>query len=224
MTPKAASHVHTGSYSESTLIEATTALREQMGTNASLGFFFATHEWAENLEDSLELIRLHGHVPQLVGCSGFGVLGRRAEVEQPGFSLLLLSLPAGSFKTFAVTEDDLDAADDAPSWHRFTGIPADKAHAWIVLTNPAFEGLENWLATWNQAYPGTPTVGGIAGAPNNEYFLVKDGDVVDAVLVAVGFTSGITVEPLVSQGCRTRSEEHTLNSSHRSLSRMPSSA
>jgi small ligand-binding sensory domain FIST len=202
MTPKAVSHVHTGSYSESTLIEATTALREQMGTNASLGFFFATREWAENLEDSLELIRLHGHVSQLIGCSGFGVLGRRVELEQAGFSLLLLSLPAGSFKTLAITEDDLDAADDGPFWHRFTGIAADKAHAWIVLTNPAFEGLEDWLATWNQAYPGTPAVGGIAGAPDHEYFLVKDGDVVDAVLVAVGFTSGVTVESLVSQGCR----------------------
>ncbi|MBW0001078.1 MAG: FIST C-terminal domain-containing protein [Verrucomicrobia bacterium] len=202
MTPKAVSHVHTGSYSESALIEATTALREQMGTNASLGFFFATREWAENLEDSLELIRLHGHVSQLIGCSGSGVLGRRIELEQAGFSLLLLSLPAGSFETFAITEDDLDAVDDASFWHRFTGISPDKAHAWVVVTNPAFDGLEGWLATWNQAYPGTPTVGGIAGAPDNEYFLVKDGDVVDAVLVAVGFTAGVTVESLVSQGCR----------------------
>src|SRR3954470_8503749 len=151
MTPKAASHVHTGPYSAPALIGATKALRERMQVNASLGFFFATRDWTENLEDSLELIRLHGRVPHLVGCSGFGILGTRVEVEQAGFSLLLLSLPAGSFETFVLGEDDLDAADDGAYWHRFTGIGAEKAHAWIICANPTVGGLESWLRTWNEA-------------------------------------------------------------------------
>ncbi|MBV9489027.1 MAG: FIST C-terminal domain-containing protein [Verrucomicrobia bacterium] len=202
MTPKAASHVHTGPYSESALVTASARLRAQMGTNASLGFFFATREWRENLEDTLELIRLHGHVSQLIGCSGFGVSGTRVEVEQAGFSLLLLALPSGSFETFVLGEDDLDAASDGHHWHQFTRIGPEKARAWIVCMNPTFEGLENWLQTWNEAYPGIPTVGGVAGATDNEYFLFKDGEVVDAALVAVGFKPGVIVEPLVSQGCR----------------------
>jgi small ligand-binding sensory domain FIST len=188
-----------------------------MQVNASLGFFFATRDWTENLEDSLELIRLHGRVPHLVGCSGFGILGTRVEVEQAGFSLLLLSLPAGSFETFVIDENDLDAAVDGSFWHRFTGIAPKKAQAWIVLTNPTLDGVESWLETWNQAYPGTPTVGGIAGAADNEYFLVRDGEVVEAGLVAVGFRSGIVVEPLVSQGCRPIGEPMPITKAEENL-------
>ncbi len=202
MTPKAASHIHTGPYSAAAVIEAARALREEMGVNASLGFFFATNEWAENLEDSLELVRLHGHVPELVGCSGFGVLGTRTEVEGPGFSLLLLSLPAGSFRTFAFSEEDVETAADGAAWHRRTGVPAEAAHAWVVLTNPTFEGLEPWLVGWNEAYPGVPTLGGIAGGGDGEFFLLKDGGVTEAPVLGVVFTANVGVVPLVSQGCR----------------------
>ncbi|HEY0793365.1 MAG TPA: FIST C-terminal domain-containing protein [Chthoniobacterales bacterium] len=202
MTPKAASHVHHGPYSEGDLIEASKSLRDRMGVNASMGFFFATQGWSENLEDSLDLIRLHAHVSQLIGCSGFGVIGSRTEVEQAGFSLLLLSLPAGSFQTFGFTDTDLDLAGGAAYWHRKTGIPADKARAWVVVANPAYGRLESWLATWNEAYPQVPTMGGIAGVSEGEPFMVKDGEVTDAVVLAVAFKSGVVIQPLVSQGCR----------------------
>ena len=95
MTPRAASRVFVGRYSEDAVIGVARDLREEMGTNASLGFLFVTQEWRPQIEDTLELVRLHGHVPQLVGCSGWGVIGKKREVEgEPGFSLLLLSLPA----------------------------------------------------------------------------------------------------------------------------------
>ena len=112
MTPRAAARVFVGQYSEKAVIEVADSLRHEIGTNASLGFLFLTQEWRPHLEDTLELIRLHGHVPQLVGCSGWGIIGSRREIEhQPGFSLILFSLPAESFSVVQISETQAEESD-----------------------------------------------------------------------------------------------------------------
>jgi small ligand-binding sensory domain FIST len=203
MTPRAASRVFVGRYSEDAVIGVARDLREEMGTNASLGFLFVTQEWRPQIEDTLELIRLHGHVPQLVGCSGWGVIGRKREVEgEPGFSLLLLSLPAGSF---TVTQIDENAALESPGpdfWHTSTGVAPSEARSWIILANPYFGGVETWLEDWSAAYPHVPVLGGLASARNAEIFLMRDGDISPAPLLAIALKQGLVVLPLVSQGCR----------------------
>ncbi|HEX7193683.1 MAG TPA: FIST C-terminal domain-containing protein [Chthoniobacterales bacterium] len=203
MTPRAASRVFVGRYSEDAVIGVARDLREQMGTNASLGFLFVTQEWRPEIEDTLELVRLHGHVPQLVGCSGWGVIGKKREVEgEPGFSLLLLSIPAGSF---TVTQIDEKAALESPGpdfWHTSTGVPPSEVRSWIILANPYFGGVETWLEDWSAAYPHVPVLGGLASARNAEIFLMRDGDISPAPLLAIALKQGLIVLPLVSQGCR----------------------
>jgi small ligand-binding sensory domain FIST len=203
MTPRAASRVFVGRYSEDAVIGVARDLREEMGTNASLGFLFVTQEWRPQIEDTLELVRLHGHVPQLVGCSGWGVIGKKREVEgEPGFSLLLLSLPAGSF---TVTQIDENAALESPGpdfWHTSTGVPPSEVRSWIILANPYFGGVETWLEDWSAAYPHVPVLGGLASARNAEIFLMRDGDISPAPLLAIALKQGLIVLPLVSQGCR----------------------
>jgi len=203
MTPRAASRVFVGRYSEDAVIGVARDLREEMGTNASLGFLFVTQEWRPQIEDTLELIRLHGHVPQLVGCSGWGVIGRKREVEgEPGFSLLLLSLPAGSF---TVTQIDENAALESPGpdfWHTSTGVAPSEARSWIILANPYFGGVETWLEDFSAAYPRVPVLGGLASARNAEIFLMRDGDISPAPLLAIALKQSLVVLPLVSQGCR----------------------
>ena len=192
-----------GRYSEDAVIGVARDLREEMGTNASLGFLFVTQEWRPQIEDTLELIRLHGHVPQLVGCSGWGVIGRKREVEgEPGFSLLLLSLPAGSF---TVTQIDENAALESPGpdfWHTSTGVAPSEARSWIILANPYFGGVETWLEDFSAAYPRVPVLGGLASARNAEIFLMRDGDISPAPLLTIALKQGLVVLPLVSQGCR----------------------
>ena len=78
MKPRAGSRIFTGTYSEESVVEVSEGLRNELGCNASLGFLFVTQEWRSHLEDTLELIRLHAHVPQIVGCSGWGVIGVRS--------------------------------------------------------------------------------------------------------------------------------------------------
>ena len=192
-----------GQYSEEAVIRVAQELRQELGTNASIGFLFVTQEWRPQIEDTLELVRLHGHVPQLVGCSGWGVIGKNREIEaEPGFSIILLSLPAGSF---AVSQIDEDAALESPGpdfWYGSTGIAAGDVRSWIILANPYFTGVEAWLEEWSRAYPKVPVLGGLASARNAEIFLMRDGSISSAPLLAIAFKQGLIVLPLVSQGCR----------------------
>src|ERR1700738_4790698 len=139
MTPRAASRVFVGRYAEDAVIEVARDLRQKMGTNASLGFLFVTQEWRPHIEDTLELIRLHGHVPQLVGCSGWGIIGSRREIEhEPGFSLILFSLPAESFSVLQISEVQIEESTGADYWRSTTGLSSKDVTSWIVLANPFF--------------------------------------------------------------------------------------
>jgi small ligand-binding sensory domain FIST len=203
MTSRAASRVFVGKYSEQAVIEVAETLRQEIGTNASLGFLFLTQEWRPHLQDTLELIRLHGHVPQLVGCSGWGVIGSRREIEhQPGFSLILFSLPSDSFAVVQIHEAQTEESTGADYWHAATGLSAADVRSWLVLANPYFGGVESWLDEWGRAYPHIPILGGLASATNSEIFLLRDGDISAAPILAIALKKGLVVQSLVSQGCR----------------------
>jgi small ligand-binding sensory domain FIST len=203
MTPRAASRVFVGNYSEKAVIEVAASLQHEIGSNASLGLLFLTQEWRPHLEDTLELIRLHGRVPQLVGCSGWGVIGNRKEIEQePGFSLILFSLPPETFSVMEISETAIEESTGADYWRATTGLSTKEVTSWIVLGNPYFGGAENWLDEWSAAYPGVPIIGGLASSSNSEVFLLKDGEVSVAPVLAIAIKPGLLVRSLVSQGCR----------------------
>jgi small ligand-binding sensory domain FIST len=203
MIPRAAARVFVGKYSEPAVIEIAASLCQEMGTNASLGVLFLTQEWRPHLEDTLELIRLHGHVSQLVGCSGWGVIGTRREIEhEPGFSLILFSLPAKSFSVLQISETQIEESTGGDYWPTATGLTAKEVTSWIVLANPYFSGAESWLEEWGAAYPGIPILGGLASSSNSEIFLLKDGEVSSAPVLAIAMKQGLVVRSLVSQGCR----------------------
>ncbi len=203
MIPRAASGILAGGYSEKAVIDIARSLREELGSNASLGFVFLTREWRPYLEDALELIRLHAHVPQLVGCSAWGVIANRTEIEQePSLSLTLMSLPADSFAVIEVSEEQIEESIGPEYWHAATGLAANAVTSWIALVNPLCSGFESWLESWGAAYPACPMLGGLASSTDPDYFLVKDGELSDAPILLVGFKPGLAVRSLVSQGCR----------------------
>jgi small ligand-binding sensory domain FIST len=202
MTVKAASFLYAGVYSEEQVVSLAEKLRNELGANAALGFVFVTSDWQPHLEDTLELIRLHAHVPRLVGCSGSAVIGFETELEgQSGLSVMLLVLPEDSFDVFSISEEDIDS--NAPeSWHELTNIRPEASRGWIMLANPALHDLEEWLGSWNSAYPEVPIVGGLAAGKQSEYFLFRDGELTTASILLVGLKSPLQLRALISQGCR----------------------
>ena len=218
MTPRAASRIFVGKYSEKAVIEVAESLRHEIGTNASLGVLFLTQEWRPHLEDTLELIRLHGHVPQLVGCSGWGIIGNRREIEhEPGFSLILFSLPAESFSIVQISETQMEESTAGEYWHTTTGLSVKDVTSWIVLANPQFGGTESWLEEWSTAYPKVPIMGGLASSTGSEIFLLKDGERTNAPVLAIAMKQGLLVRPLVSQGCRPIGEPSPITKAEQNL-------
>jgi small ligand-binding sensory domain FIST len=203
MIPRGAARIFAGGYSEKAVIDIAESLREELGSNASLGFVYFTREWRPYLEDTLELIRLHAHVPRLVGCSGWGVIGNRTEIErEPSLSLTLMSLPTDSFSVVEISEAHIEESTGPDYWHAVTGLAADAVTSWVALVNPLCSGFENWLAGWSAAYAACPILGGLASSTEPEFVLVKDGQVCDSPILAVGFKPGLAVRSIVSQGCR----------------------
>ena len=203
MVPRAAARIFAGGYSEKTVIAIAESLRDELGSNASLGFVYFTREWRPYLEDTLELIRLHARVPRLVGCSGWGVIANRTEIErEPSLGLTLMSLPTDSFCVVEISEAQIEESTGPEYWYAATGLTADAVTSWIALVNPLCNGFERWLAGWSAAYPASPMLGGLASSTEPEYFLVKDGKVCDSPVLVVGFKPGLAVRSLVSQGCR----------------------
>jgi small ligand-binding sensory domain FIST len=202
MTVKAASYLYAGTYSEDQVVALAQKLRTQLAGNAALGFVFVTADWQPHLEDTLELIRLHAHVPRLAGCSGSAVVGSQTELEgQSGLSVMLLVLPDDSFELISISEEDADMSPPS-SWHQLSRIEPEASRGWIVLANPAMGELEDWLTNWSLAYPESAVVGALAAGKQSEYFLFRDGELTSASILAVGLKSPLRLRAMVSQGCR----------------------
>ncbi len=218
MPNRAASCLVLSRFSEETVKQAARQTRGELGADVSCAFVFFSADYAEHLEDFLELVRVYGQVPLLIGCTGSGLIGTRHEAEgQPGFSLLLLSLPATKIHVHEWTQTDVEASTSPAFWHQETGVGPDGVSAWIVLAHPAQLDVERWLAEWNLAFPGIPALGGLASGDDGGILLCRDGSIVKGDALAVGLSGGVRIQTIVSQGCRPIGEPLTITGAKQNL-------
>jgi small ligand-binding sensory domain FIST len=211
MPNSAASRLVLGGFSEQGVTEAAREALHEVGGHASCAVVFATADYREQLPDFLELIQVHGHAPVVVGCSGTGLIGTNTEAERAsGFSLLLLDLPDTTLTPFTFTERDVEESSGPGFWQMETGVGADDVDAWIVLGDPMRLDIDRWLHEWNVAYPGVPSLGGLAsgGARGDDTFVFHNREVLAGGGVALGLRGGVRLHPLVSQGCTPIGEPH----------------
>jgi small ligand-binding sensory domain FIST len=100
---------------------------------------------------------------------------------------------------------------DGDGWRAATGVAADEVETWITLANPFGVPVEPWMNAWNAAFPGVPSLGGLGsgGPQGEEIFCFHDRELIEGG-VALGFSGGVRVETLVSQGCRPIGEPLTV--------------
>ena len=218
MRNRAASRLVLSEFSEEMVTKAARQTRAELGAEASCGFVFFSPDYAEHLENFLELVRVYGQTPLLLGCTGAGLIGTRHEAEgRSGFSLLLLSLPKTKLHIFEFSQSDVEAASGPGFWQMETGVNADEVEAWIALTHPARLDCERWLADWNVAYPGVPTLGGLTSGGQDNLVLCRDGGIIAGDALALGFSGGLRVQTIVSQGCRPIGEPLTITGAKQNL-------
>lgn len=212
MTNRAISRIILGAYSEPMVVETAREALREIGGKVSCGFIFVSADYEPFLPDLLELIQLHAHVPILVGCSGAGLIGSSQEEEfSTGFSLLLLHLPNTKIHAFRLPAVG-DGGELTPDRVReLVGREAAHCSAWVFLGNPYTLAVEPWLDAWNAVFPGVATVGGLAsgGRRGDSAIVFHERRVIDGGVV-LGFSGGVEVATLVSQGCRPIGEPFTI--------------
>ncbi len=202
MPNSAASKLVLTAYSESVVAEAARSALHEVGGRVSCAFVFCSADYRAQLGDFLEVLQVHGHIPLIVGCSGAGLVGTGEEAEgASGFSLLVMHLPDTQLVPYSFSSANAPGWDDADAWRTAVGGNAD---AWMLLADPTAVPSEQWLATWERAFPGTPCFGGLAsgGREVEDMFVFRDHALLDGGGVALGFRGGVEIQTLVSQGCR----------------------
>jgi len=219
MSTYAASRLVTGSFDEKLVRETAEELRDQLSGKPTFGMVFVTPDYAEKSTELLELIRVYGHVPTLIGCSATGLIGPTQEQEEgSGFSLMMVSLPGGKATAFAFDQNEVEEAGGNDFWYAKTGLRPEGMKAWLVFLNPFSVTMELWLKQWNQAYPRIPIFGAMAGGvPGDPEAWVFCNDRIVPGGVALGLEGDIAVHSVVSQGCKPIGEPLTVTQADRNV-------
>jgi small ligand-binding sensory domain FIST len=209
-----------GGYDEAAIRDWALELRQQLGQPVSLGLIFLSPEFFPHAETVLEIIRVHAGIPVLAGCSGVSQVCGAEEIESAaGITLSLHHLPGARVAAVRFDQELLEQAVNPAAWHLATGIRPESVNGWIAFADPFQLDAETWLETWNEAYPGTPMVGGLASSRWNQRqtLVFRDGEVFDHGGVAVAIGGDVTLATVVSQGCTPMGEPWTITRAERNI-------
>ncbi len=181
-------------------------LREATGGSAPRGFCLRDAGLCYRIwRSSAEIVRVDGHVIELVGAiTGTGLTSDGEENEDgSGFSLLALNAPKGPFRAVPLSQHMVEESTGLRVLaQKRSGV--ENPGSWIVLTNPFVFDNETWMKEWSEASAGR----GLAwaawpAAPRrvmaSPYFII--GREIDAAAVSV---RGFEVLPLVKPGPPSR--------------------
>jgi small ligand-binding sensory domain FIST len=188
-------------------------LREQLPRPVSLGLVFMSPDFFPHAAATLEILRVHGRIPLLVGCSGAGLIVRDEEIENAsGIVLALYTLPGAKLKGFRFTQSQVEEANGAAYWHLETGIEPSRTNGWLAFHDPFHMDAESWMRSWNEAYAPVPTFGGAASGLFAEQTtqVYLNGDVYEEGGIAISVGGDVKLAGVVSQGCTPIGEPWTL--------------
>ena len=208
-------------FDEAGLQQWAAELRQQLGPRkVSLGLVFMAPRFFPHAQATLEVLRVHAQIPLLAGCSGASLVAGNHEVEEhAGLALALYHLPGAELKAARFTQAQLEEAASPAYWHSETDVEPDRTNGWLAFVDPFQMDCERWLQDWNEAYSGTPIVGGLAsGDPGEQSTQVYlNGDVFDDGGVAISVGGDVRLVSVISQGCTPIGETWTLTGVERNV-------
>jgi small ligand-binding sensory domain FIST len=188
-------------------------LRSQLSAPVTLGLVFMSPDFFPHAAATLEILRVHGRIPLLAGCSGAGLIVGEEEMETAtGLVLALYSLPGAQLKGIRFTQSQVEEATSGTYWHLETGIEPSQTNGWLMFHDPFHMDAENWMRIWNEAYAPVPTFGGAASGIFSEQTtqIYLNGEVFEDGGIAISVGGDVKLAGVVSQGCTPIGEPWTL--------------
>ncbi|GLV57900.1 hypothetical protein KDH_47350 [Dictyobacter sp. S3.2.2.5] len=191
------------------------ALAQITDITADAIFLFANIEFAPYFPTMLRIVRRATGAPILIGCSGQGIVGSDQELEDlPAISLLALSLPGAHMRLVRLTQEMLEASRGPQDLRQQLGVSLDEVNAWFMFADPFHMDGDMLVEKFSQAYPGLPTIGGLASGDieERESYIFYNDEVHEDGAIALAIGGDYTVLPLISQGCDPIGEAWTITS------------
>jgi small ligand-binding sensory domain FIST len=211
---------------EAAISEIVDRARATLQSPPTVGFLFVSSAFASEYPRVMPLMRRHFPDLPIVGCGGAGIIGTDAqgvvqEVEDDMLvSLTLAVLPNVAVHAFHVQTDDLPDLDGSPNaWVDLIGVDPASEPQFVVFVDPLSDGINDFLAGLDYAYPGMPKVGGLAsagfGATKSGLFcgdrFYREG------AVGMALSGDIVLDTIVAQGCRPVGSPYWVTESERNV-------
>ena len=181
------------------------AQKEALAGPVTFGQLFTTPECSRRAKEIMEIVQIYAHVPTIIGCSASGLIAGNQEIEnEAGCCIALYHLPGTQARAIHLPLDVFESADRAAKIRAAIGPHPENVNAWTLFASSESIGNEAWLPDWDHATEHRTTIGGFACAASNahESALYLNGAVHTDGAVALGLEGAVTIEPLISQGCR----------------------
>ncbi len=189
-------------------------LRRQLkAPQVSLGLVFMAPRFFPHAAQVLEILRVHGQIPLLAGCSSKGLIAGDQEIEQrAGIALALYHLPGAQLRTHHFTQEEVEEANGPVYWHLETDVSPEQSNGWLVFADPFHLNSEKWLKQWNEAYAPLPILGGLASGNQSEQLtqVYLNGEVFETGGVAISVGGEVRLAGVISQGCTPIGETWTI--------------
>jgi len=186
----------------------------------SLGLVFMSPRFFDRAAQVLEVLRVHGQIPLLAGCSSNSLIAGAEEVEEnAGLSLAMYALPGVELKASHFSQGQVEEANGGSYWPMETGVNPTQTNGWLVFADPFHLDSEAWLKSWNEVYAPLPVLGGLAsGDPSAQQTqLYLNGEVFEEGGVAISVGGEVRLQGMISQGCTPIGETWTLTKVEQNL-------
>jgi small ligand-binding sensory domain FIST len=189
-------------------------------SSLDLGLVFVSPRLFGAVPSILEIIRVHGQVPLLAGCSSASLIAGGEEIEdEAGLVLGLYSLPGARLEAVRFTQEQVEESSGPAYWQLENGVRPEAFNGWLCFADPFRLDAEAWLRGWNEAYAPLPILGGLAsGDPSAQGTQVYlNGEVFEEGGVAIAVGGDVALESVISQGCTPIGETWTITRAERNL-------
>ncbi len=117
-----------------------------LAPNVSVGLVFMTPEFFDHASEVLEVLRVHGRIPLLLGCSSTGLIANGEEwSQQGGIALGLYHLPGATVRAMHFTQSTLEDCSVPEDWYALSGLRPSELNGWLVFADPFHLDGETWL-------------------------------------------------------------------------------